>query len=519
MNVDANQGSPTQPSTTGQPPSKHRSYFKTHGKANPDRIEEISKEISRLRLYFDSPAGLGPGESRRRGGIEGGERKSVKQDPLDVAPVRTPTPLLPPSTAEEAVVVKDETSPSEETNDDEDPKDTASNIDGEEIEDLSMRGSVEPVSEPAAVEAVVPNGTEGEHGLPDNAEEDKPAELEPESSVVVAVDVESTEAEPETQLEEPAEPPSAVDQDPTALTTPIVDPPSISDGADGPFEPSVSQPTPTPTPAEPLLASPLKPTREPSLPLSDTLPTTEPAKPSPALYAGPEPSPDRVSILYERCTRRLCMDASVIERVRISRAEGKVEFTIRWRKPEREADEVARVKVEEPVGEEIPTVPGAGEGMIEAPGGDESAEKGLLDDGSTLTDPALVKPETDELGDTSLVNNEQPDKPVDAPLPGGEVEPTQPVVVALPPSTGETAHEPKDERVWDICRGILMELLEEETDRFQPVVLDTLEDMWDEVEDPCAGWTPVSLLVSFKWGENVRLNFCVPLPLESLFIN
>lgn len=56
------------------------------------------------------------------------------------------------------------------------------------------------------------------------------------------------------------------------------------------------------------------------------------------IYTGPEPSPNRVSILYQQCSRRLCIDAEVVERVRVSRAEGKLEFTIRWRKGEKPVD-------------------------------------------------------------------------------------------------------------------------------------------------------------------------------------
>lgn len=35
-----------------------------------------------------------------------------------------------------------------------------------------------------------------------------------------------------------------------------------------------------------------------------------------------------------------------------------------------------------------------------------------------------------------------------------------------------------------------MELLDEETETFKPVNFEILDDMWDGVEDPCAGWTP-----------------------------
>jgi 20S proteasome subunit alpha 6 len=35
-----------------------------------------------------------------------------------------------------------------------------------------------------------------------------------------------------------------------------------------------------------------------------------------------------------------------------------------------------------------------------------------------------------------------------------------------------------------------MEQLDEETDMFQPVTFETLDDMWEGVSDPSAGWTP-----------------------------
>jgi hypothetical protein len=42
----------------------------------------------------------------------------------------------------------------------------------------------------------------------------------------------------------------------------------------------------------------------------------------------PEPAPDRISISYARNTRRIVVDVDVVERVRIHRAEGKVEVTV-----------------------------------------------------------------------------------------------------------------------------------------------------------------------------------------------
>lgn len=60
------------------------------------------------------------------------------------------------------------------------------------------------------------------------------------------------------------------------------------------------------------------------------------------------PSTNRLSILYEDSSRRLCFDANVVERVRIFRAEGKIEVGLKF-EPEHEEPvevrEVAKVDV------------------------------------------------------------------------------------------------------------------------------------------------------------------------------
>ncbi|CED82438.1 hypothetical protein [Phaffia rhodozyma] len=571
---DPNQGSPTQASTIGQPPSKHRSYFKTHGKANPDRIEEVSKEISRLRLYFDSPAGAGPGESKRRGGIEGGERKqsaakledtpSIASSLLAASAVTTtavsaPASAIsaPSSNAEETEEDQKEDSTEQEPEQEEESetaKDSASNIDGEEIEDLSMRGSAEPEVEPSNPEeqsTVVPTEAETEpeaeiesqievqikpvtNGKTDTEEEpseaardqdagaNEPQETdgnEVESSEVLALLQTSQPEEPSTS-EQPSVPQSQgeIPQQEQSLTcasasiltsAPSTAPTAMTTSSLVPSEES-QHPIPSSAP------SPTKSTQDTSLATSKTpnaiaTPTsastpnpTESTKPSPTLYTGPEPSPDRVSILYERCTRRLCIDAGVIERVRISRAEGKVEFTIRWRKGlEQEKTEQEKIKEEEdtttsttevtanppdeaPSTIKVEEIEGGSSMKLEANETAAPVENSGDDDttaAATASDATLAEVKTEV-----VEKNEQPTEPV-------KEEKSTPALVddtaaEKPSENGLKVEEPKDDRVWDICRGILMELLEEETDHFQPVVLDTLEDMWDEVEDPCAGWTP-----------------------------
>ena len=56
--------------------------------------------------------------------------------------------------------------------------------------------------------------------------------------------------------------------------------------------------------------------------------TTEIVPTSKATIALPEPSPDRISISYARNTRRLVLDAGVVNLVKIFRAEGKIELKV-----------------------------------------------------------------------------------------------------------------------------------------------------------------------------------------------
>lgn len=67
-----------------------------------------------------------------------------------------------------------------------------------------------------------------------------------------------------------------------------------------------------------------------------------------AVPAGPQPSVNRISILYEESSRRICVDAEAVESVRIYRAEGKIEVCLKEEEPvvavegeeEREAEKV-----------------------------------------------------------------------------------------------------------------------------------------------------------------------------------
>jgi hypothetical protein len=52
-----------------------------------------------------------------------------------------------------------------------------------------------------------------------------------------------------------------------------------------------------------------------------------------AVPAGPQPSVNRISILYEESSRRICVDAEAVESVRIYRAEGKIEVCLKEEEP------------------------------------------------------------------------------------------------------------------------------------------------------------------------------------------
>jgi len=70
--------------------------------------------------------------------------------------------------------------------------------------------------------------------------------------------------------------------------------------------------------------SPNLPSDSTNEPESSTLPVTLPP---------PEPTADRISISYARNTRRMVIDAEVVEEVRICRAEGKIEVVVNCEAP------------------------------------------------------------------------------------------------------------------------------------------------------------------------------------------
>jgi 20S proteasome subunit alpha 6 len=499
-------------------PAKHRtSYFLTHGKGTTDAPELANKDMNRLRIYFDSPAGSGSGEKRGRGGIEGlrakpgktagvqaarapseapsaaaekegGDGQAVEgetpteedgeeldgepmEDPSDPskqpdgepntgeeedavealatdieeADTTKPTPLDAPSTSaytpsqayidnEHPIEIPSSTPPPSETLAF-DASAAAASLDlpePEETGDVSM-ASARSSAEPEVASSALENGTT----LSGTVASDK-APIEQVTSSVIPTDTSATEAS-----SEHPEPPSS-----PRKPHPYTDAPILANNLRSP-SPTTSHlatehhPAPEPTPAS--SQTPHVPPTAQELREEKTMP----------IYTGPEPSPNRVSILYQQCTRRLCIDAEVVERVRVSRAEGKVEFTIRWRKGEKTSVAVlAAASSDAASGSTSAPVPAqtrADEGVKQ----EDEAEGEVKTEGgaSPMKISSPVKQATADPIKQEESNLEMPDIPIVEKVTDAS---SKPAVEETTPAAVEESKEKEDSRTWDICRGILV---------------------------------------------------------------
>lgn len=555
--------------------AKHRtSYFLVHGKETTDRSEVSSRDINRLRIYFDSPAGQGPGEKRGRGGIEGhranpnvpkkgaAAANRATQAAAAAVSAETSSPSLTATlttalgTDEKPKDKPDSTAAEEKLNETVDEEE----LDGEPMEDNLVHPAGAKDEDATAVDGedlVEELVTEGVEDL-EEADTTKPTPLavdpdvysafaellsSPPDSTFTSVDHPTTMNDTSiaaTTLDRPDDAEDAGDVSMTSarslgeLATASL--PSVEDGitisqaadsnqatidqiastdtpaneempipadasgvetapsapvsSDHPLEPPTS-----PRKPHPYTTNPVENLRSPSpttshLATEHPIPTAPSATPSavstvphtPAsgvtthvaptaqelrdeksfpIYTGPEPSPNRVSILYQQCSRRLCIDAEVVERVRVSRAEGKVEFTIRWRKGEKEGAS-AVVKSATPAGPSAATA-------VEASAEEAVAVKQEVKEDPAIKIEALDEDEGDRLDEkratspmkiSSPVKTQQettaipPSTQAESKAPSS-VPPTGPSKAAAPQQIGGS-QSPVDNRTWDICRGFLV---------------------------------------------------------------
>lgn len=460
----------------------------THGKENTSKAEQITRDVNRLRIYFDSPAGQGHGEKRGRGGIEGlrapppppaaAASASTTTVPASPVPPTGPRAMATPKSAKkEPVEVKEEAIESEEavkpTTEKEDVfiEDALSTAATPNVEEPGPSPIVE---EPASDVDAVPTSTD-DHlapkanddvkvSTPFDADDEDARRLAPSSPQDVILDnsedVVAVEGDADGETEgdvsmlsprQSVEPEAGQEEAPKEAAV---------GKTNGSIEDELkSAPVPDPSSASTRELS-VAPTAS-----AQITPAPEAQDVVDLYYRGPEPSDDRISILYERSTRRLCIDADVVERVRISRTEGKVELTIRWNRGVESA--MDRLKLAEPTDVPAATVePAEGEDIkpvevVDAPV--NSSDVPACDSDTPVgTIKKEEEPSNGEVLDVSVEGTDAPTADqkdasplLETPLPSDAATPT------VPPTSSATTSgaEKPDNRRWDICRGVLVSFL------------------------------------------------------------
>lgn len=465
----------------------------THGKENTSKAEQVTRDVNRLRIYFDSPAGQGHGEKRGRGGIEGlrapplppaaAAAASTTTVPASPAPPTGPRAMATPTPAKkESVEVKEETIESEEaakpTTEKEDVsiEDAPSTAATPNVEEPGPPPIVEEpgpspiVEEPASDVDAVPTSTD-DHlaseanddvkvSSPFDADDEEARRLAPSSPQdaildnsedVVAVEEDANgEIEGDVSMLSPrqsVEPEAGQEEAPKEVAVGETNG-SIEDEVKSEPVPDLSSATTRELSVAPTASAQVTPAPE----AQDVVDL---------YYRGPEPSDDRISILYERSTRRLCIDADVVERVRISRTEGKVELTIRWNRGVESA--MDRLKLAEPTDALATTVdPAEGKDIkpdevVNAPVNSSDVPAG---DSDTPVE-TVKKEEEPSNGEALDVLVEGTDAPaadqkdatplLETTLSSDAATPTVP-----PTSSTTSGAEKPDNRRWDICRGVLV---------------------------------------------------------------
>jgi len=162
---------------------------------------------------------------------------------------------------------------------------------------------------------------------------------------------------------------------------------------------------------------------------SPSLPPTDPETPLPA--------PGRLSILYDNGTRRMCLDAAVVEKVRIYRKKGVIQVTMRLstsRVTETNIEQISRQTEEMGVGDSTK--------------GDDKSE---------------VK-----------------------------IEPAEDPNTAKPPKVGSSSFEQGAASAvsWNFTRGLLLEILDETRGLFSQVTREALVELWKDAEHVVANAPP-----------------------------
>lgn len=478
----------------------------THGKENTSKAEQVTRDVNRLRIYFDSPAGQGHGEKRGRGGIEG------LRAPLPVIRPETPAPPTGPK----AMLAKQEVKPSAEptpvsaasepsASKEEPidgvvpPGDAAQSVDQTELKEEPPSDTLTAIDKSEAVENVT---AEAPDVSKSEAEDDVEGLL---ASLAEDVNAAAPAAGP--PVEEPVE--DAAGDVSMLSARGSVEPDnesaqadqSVAAGASSIADESSTAAASTEPASE--AQSPVKKERDVSIAPSVSeagasasvraTPARETGRNVDLFYRGPEPSDDRISILYERSTRRICIDADVIERVRISRAEGKIELTVRWNKsadlavePGTEEDKpVEAIEAEAAV---PATATSAVTGEMEPTLGDASIEPEAAEAEMPGINGATQVVAEEELPVASAPDDDQTGLP-DLTADRTKIEETasgqSSKETTVPPATQtsgpEAAVKTEEEGVsqtWDICRGVLVSTNSSSATFYSAADLSPLKRRW-----------------------------------------
>lgn len=262
----------------------------------PTPTAPANRENSRLRIYFSSPVPAAstysvhplppPSESDKK--IPTGPAKGV------------PPPASTEAPREDEASAPAPTEGAGEPQGEDDP-----DIDGEDIDGVDVDG--EPVDgEPVDGEPVDGEPVDGEPTQEDDVPTDDSDDDEVESSLV------ASKVKPEVQESDAAALEAQTGEE-ESTAAPLLD----GENASYPPDP-YSQGQPQQDDTASLAGGAPTDSRDVSLAPAETEPTILP----------PEPSADRISISYARNTRRIVIDADVVQKVKIHRADGRIELSL-----------------------------------------------------------------------------------------------------------------------------------------------------------------------------------------------
>lgn len=259
-----------------------------------------NRENSRLRIYFSSPIASVSTYSTNQ--FEAEKKAAAKQEVVEAVPESTPAAE---EVKVEAPIVEAVPTPAE----DED-------VDGVDVDGEPVNG--EAVDGEPATSGHVEDGTEPVADDSDDEDEIQAALLATSRPEVVVEELPVAEEPLVEAAVATAEVPSTTDIPSADLSSTGL----LSTGLPSTdVVPSVTFSYP-PNPYDQETAAPAPVASAEAAPAAVPEPVVDLAS------MPPEPSADRISISYARNTRRMVLDAGIVEKVKISRGEGKIELSV-----------------------------------------------------------------------------------------------------------------------------------------------------------------------------------------------